>query len=262
MLHTKRLAYRDGKEIEKPRQLKNLFFGAVCGAALTVFVSCAHAEAVSRMEPAVPKKESPAWILAKPEGEGIKGKCGANLTNTLMKGERYVESKCTGKYEFVLTSEKLRVFPRQRPEAERSDGMSVSFSNMSIETKDLLHAGVVDWEASDSSCYFLLKDRTLVLIPMGEEDKMIHRYAMQFGVSGMGRDSMVYFSGQILLADPRGYVILLPGSDAGKWRRLDLGGPGKNLGLVVKQGRLFAVDGAAPETEIKIGKDGPELAGP
>ncbi|MDD5171708.1 MAG: hypothetical protein PHF60_01590 [Candidatus ainarchaeum sp.] len=261
MLHTKRLAYGEGR-VKKPEITRTLFFSALCGTALTLMVSCAHADAVSRLDSTSSKKNVPAWVPDKPKKEGLQGKCGADFSRALRKGEKVVESKCTDNYEFVLTSENLRVFPRQTSEAQQEGGISVSFSNMSIEMKDLLRSGVIDWEATDKSCYFLLRNGTMVFIPMDMEEKSVTTYKLQFDVAGMDKDSMAYFKGNIVLADPRGYVILLPDSEEGQWTRVDLGGPQERMGLTVKGSKLFVTNAGAPDTEIEIGKDGPRIVGP
>ncbi|NYZ73534.1 hypothetical protein H0O00_00155 [Candidatus Micrarchaeota archaeon] len=260
MLHTKRLAYQDGKKAERPKQSKNLFFGAVCGAALTLFVSCAHADLISKKETPRPNREMPAWILAKkPKNEEIKGKCGADLTAAVKEGEKIVESICTDNYEYVLTQDDILIFPRKKPESMDVYDVKVTFSHMTLGVKNMIKVGVVDWEASDEGAYLLLRNKKVVMVPRESDELAAPTFELYFDVASMGKERMAYLNGYVVLAMPSGDILFLKDGEK-RVRPSHISGPDATLHKTA--GRLFFGKKDGADVEIKIDKDGPSVAAP
>ncbi|NYZ73531.1 hypothetical protein H0O00_00140 [Candidatus Micrarchaeota archaeon] len=260
MLHTKRLAYEDGKKAEKPKQSKSLFFGAVCGAALMMSTSCAHADLIPNKETPRPKREMPAWTLTKkPKSEEIKGKCGADLTAALNEGKKIIESICTDHYEYVLTQDEIMIFPREKPESMNIDDVKVTFSNMALDVKNITKAGVVDWEASDAEAYLMLRNNTLVVVPREGKDLRVSIYDLYFDAASMGKERMAYLKGYLVLATPNGSILFL---NDGKWYTRPSGISDPDATLHKTAGGLFFGDKNGADVEIKIDEDGPSVAAP
>jgi hypothetical protein len=259
MLHTKRLAYQGSKETERPKRLKSLFFGAVCGAALTVFVSCAHADLAAKMQTSHPKKAMPAWTLGKPEAEEVKGKCGADLSAAVNEGKKIIETICTDSYEYALTQDEIMIFPKEKPESMDIDDVKVTFSCMTLDVKNIIKAGVVDWEASDEGAYLMLRDNTLVVVPREGEDLRVSTYDLYFNAASMGKERMAYLNGYLVLATPNGIILFL---NDGKWytRPSGISEPAATLHKTA-DGLFFGKRNGA-DVEIKIDKSGPSVAAP
>lgn len=255
MLHTKRLAHRD-TEIRKPERIKSLFFATVSAVALSSLLSCTHAAAAPKSETTVQnasfKKDLSGWLLPAKE---LKGKCGADLTKALEPDERVMESKCTDGYEYVLTDKSVLIFPRQEPDG----GESISLSHIRANMRGAISIGIVDWEASDQAAYFLLRDGSLIMMPLEDERDYLPTYDMHFNASGMGTERMVYFSGYLLVASPAGDILSLKNE---QWGAQDSGITDSDAGFSVSEGRLFFGKKSGQKVEIKIGKDGPVLSGP
>jgi len=259
MLHTKRLAYQSGKETERPRHIKNLFFGALCGAALTTFISCAHADSMSKAGTTAPKKEMPAWVFGKAKDESVKGKCGAAASVLTSEGRKAVKSICTESFEYVLTAEDIFIFPREKQNDMDADQVSVTFSYMKLGVANILKPGVVDWEATDAGAYLMLRDNTLVVVLRERAGPELPTYNLNFDAASMGTERMASVGGYLVLAAPDGDLQFLKD---GKWCARPSGISEPDAGLHKTGNKLFFGKKDGADVEIIIDEDGPWVAAP
>jgi hypothetical protein len=225
MLQQKKLAFRvrgaDEPGCGKPERRKSLFFsiaGATTLAASLIFSSCAHARPA---EPA--HAPAPAKANAQDFWDADCSSPLIALTGTLEEGEKVLDKKCAGNTEYVLTDRNLIALMSWAPVADEQKNVWHP-SSVKADIQDILKHGLVRWEVSATTSYFLTEDRYLTVIPT--TDTKTFRYKMPFETKGLKADRMAYISGYLVVAsegklfvvsddDHKGGAIQLPFKDGG-----------------------------------------------
>lgn len=250
MLERKRLAYGDGV-IAKPKKMKSLVFSATF---LAVTCSCAPTtNAIPRRDPVV---EEARRAPARPPraGERAPG-CFPNIAAVAMeRGEKVRESICSGNREFILTDRALHIRTRVM-ERERFGNAEITLDNYSSRTdmREMIARGIVDWEATETACYFLTRDRRLTVMPNDEMGGSIPEYTLPFETANIPRNRMIFHSGFLFIAPLSGDALVMSFGENPDSRFLSLPPAG---GFSVRGNMLFfGIKGN--EREIRM--DGPSV---
>ncbi|MEW6035553.1 MAG: hypothetical protein AB1529_02990 [Candidatus Micrarchaeota archaeon] len=267
----KRLAYGDGEGVEarRPKLIRTLVFGSAFFAAMTACTPCTNA--VPIREPAVerPRRAPPAT-----ESAGHAESPGApscrfsgrtleystndtvmRLVNLLDSGESVREVICRRDRAFVLT-DTSRIIVRPGSGNQLPDGDGTAISHLASYTRTdmagLNSRGIVDWEATDSACYFLTRDRRLTVLANDELGDTVPEYELPFDTAGLGRNRMAFHSGFIFIAPLSGSAVVMSfGENAGA-SYLPLESADRRAGFIVRGDRLFFGKNGK-EKEIIIG---------
>jgi hypothetical protein len=180
--------------------------------------------------------------------------CGADVRSALDEGERITGSVCTPNYEFVLTNTSLLIFPRDG--AKQTGDSSITFSHMRNRIDSLIGDGIVDWDATDKAAFFVLRDNSLVIMPLKRDSTTLPTYVLAFDTGSMGKDRMTAFGGMVFIASPSGDVLALSYSDKAQMNAIKTDITNPDAKLFVADGKLFFGKKDGKKVEIKV--EGPD----
>lgn len=231
MLKTKTLAYGDGNAV-RPKMYKKLVFGSVLLASCS---ACAPAAAVP-----VPDRPRLAPPRVEPPRRHSRRACAPEAEVILHPQERLRGSICLGNRDFVLTDENLFVISRRSGSLESPMGeIEMRYSYSRTDMSNLLSRGLVGWQASEDTVFFLTRDGTLTLIPNERMGDTVPSYQMPFSTDGMGSNRMVFWRGFLLVAPLSGDALVMSFSDGAAARYISLGTQPSTSGFYESGQRLF-----------------------
>jgi hypothetical protein len=244
MLERKTLAYGDGKAV-RPKMFKRLVFA---GTLLVSMGACTPAVAVPI--PDRPRLEAPR---VEPPRMPERRACAPQADVILQPNERVRGSRCLGSRDFVLTDMNLFVIDR------RAAGLSLPvegnidlrYSYSRTDMRGVLSRGLVDWEASEDTVFFLTRDRILTLIPNERMGDTVPSYEMPFETAGLGANRMMFWRGFLMVAPLSGDVLVMEFANGADARYVPTGVQPAAAGFSIRDHRLF-FGARGQEVEIRI----------
>lgn len=251
MLERKKLVYGDGI-VAKPKIMKTLVFSATFLATLT---ACSPStNAIPKRDPAVEEARHSRTPLPRLGEQTIAG-CFPDIARmTMERAERVTETVCRGNREFVLTDRALYIRTRVDQRLDMQDS-EVTLNNYYSRTdmRGLIARGIVDWEATESACYILTRDRKLTVLANEDIGETVPEFELEFETSGLGRNRMFVHSGFLFIAPLSGETLVMSVADHMDSRFLPLVSSDAREGFFLSQNRLFFGRKGNGEREIRIG---------
>lgn len=261
----KTLAFANG-EAETPRKIRKLAYALTL--SLPLLAACgAHAAAAPGAAPmpnqaqarqaaqAQPARPQPAAPLARGQPMPARAPipCGSGVDVILRPAENVEETVCRFGREYVMTDSSLLIVTREQQQPFSFEPISLSMHASRTEMAEYRAQGIADWEPAEDSIFILTRnDRMLTRIPNEGMGGTVPAYTMPFDTSSLGRDSMVYRSGVLLIAPRQGSVVAMSFQGGFRSRTLPLRSGLDDAGFFVRGNALFFGKSGVEETEIRL----------